>query len=605
MCGIAGILAYRDSAPPVDQIELLQIRDAMVNRGPDGSGLWLSADHRVGLAHRRLSIIDLSDAGAQPMANGDGSLQVVFNGEIYNYRELRREMEGKGRRFRSASDTEVLLHLYAEHGADMVHHLRGMYAFAIWDPKNRRLFLARDPFGIKPLYFANDGNTFRFASQVKALLKGGRVDTSPESAGHVGFFLWGSVPEPYTLYKGVRALPAGSYMWVNNAGAHQPVRFFKISDEFSRAKEPATEISQHERRERLHTALKDSVEHHMVADVPVGVFLSSGLDSTTITALATEAGQSDLRTITLGFHEYRGTENDETPLAALIADHYGTAHQTQWVAKADFRDNLNKLLDAMDQPSIDGINGYFVSKAAVDAGLKVVLSGLGGDELFGGYSYFQQIPRMVKALGPFQSIPSLGKGFRTLSGTILKHFTSPKYAGLLEYGGTYGGAYLLRRGLYMPWELPELLDGEMVREGWNELQTLAHLEQTTQGTDNAHLKVTALETVWYMRNQLLRDTDWASMAHSLEIRVPLVDIELFKTVTSLNVAGYPTTKRDMASTPSVPLPDVVLNREKTGFSTPVREWLLDGDDGCVSKPARGLRSWADFVINNSSSGKRV
>jgi len=193
MCGIAGIFAYGDAAPPVDQAELLRIREAMVKRGPDGAGLWLSADRRVGLAHRRLAIIDLSETGAQPMATDDGQLRITFNGEIYNYRALRKELEAKGVQFRSNSDTEVLLRLYEERGSDLVHALRGMYAFAIWDACKSGLFLARDPFGIKPLYIADDGQSFRFASQVKALVRSGKIDTAQDPAGYVGFYLWGQL----------------------------------------------------------------------------------------------------------------------------------------------------------------------------------------------------------------------------------------------------------------------------------------------------------------------------------------------------------------------------------------------------------------------------
>jgi asparagine synthase (glutamine-hydrolysing) len=214
MCGIAGIFAYRESAPPVDREELLRIREAMIARGPDGAGLWISPDRRIGLAHRRLSIIDLTDTGAQPMATADGRLRITFNGEIYNNRELKQELEAKGYRFHSNSDTEVLLHLYADRGVDMLHALRGMYAFALWDEQKQGVFLARDPFGIKPLYYADDGRTFRFASQVKALLRGGAIAATPEPAGQVGFFLWGSVPEPFTLHKEVRSLPAGTRLWV-------------------------------------------------------------------------------------------------------------------------------------------------------------------------------------------------------------------------------------------------------------------------------------------------------------------------------------------------------------------------------------------------------
>ena len=218
MCGIAGIFAYHGAAPPVDLDELLRVREAMRLRGPDGAGLWISEDGRVGLAHRRLAIIDLSECGAQPMATADGRFRVTFNGEIYNYRALRKELEAKGYRFHSSSDTEVLLQLYADRGERMVHALRGMYAFAIWDERDRSMFLARDPFGIKPLYYADDGRSLRFASQVKALLKGGAVDTAPEPAGSVGFVIWGTVPEPYTLYRGIRSLPAGAHLRVTPAG---------------------------------------------------------------------------------------------------------------------------------------------------------------------------------------------------------------------------------------------------------------------------------------------------------------------------------------------------------------------------------------------------
>ena len=602
MCGIAGIFAYNNAAPPVDQAELLRIREAMVSRGPDGAGLWISNNKRVGLGHRRLAIIDLSETGAQPMATDDGRFRITFNGEIYNYRELRRELERKGIPFRSTSDTEVLLHLYADRGAEMVHALRGMYAFAIWDEPRKGLFLARDPFGIKPLYYADDGHTLRVASQVKALLKGGSVDTSPDPAGHVGFFIWGHLPEPYTLYKGIRALPAGTSLWIDSTGHKETRQFFNITDELAKASATHLTITREEMHERLRAALLDSVRHHLIADVPVGLFLSSGKDSTTLTALAKDVGAAEIRTITLGFKEFQGTHNDEVPLAELAAQRYGTVHQTRWVTREDFQSEYQRILDAMDQPSVDGINSYFVSKAASEAGLKVVLSGLGGDELFGGYPSFQQVPRMVRALSPVQSFPSLGKGFRYLSAPLLKRCTSPKYAGLLEYGGTYGGAYLLRRGLYMPWELPGLLDGEMVRQGWEELQTLSRLEQTTQGLDNVHLKVTALETAWYMRNQLLRDADWASMAHSLEIRTPLVDVELFRATASLIASSHVPTKLDMAMTPMARLPEEILQRKKTGFSIPVREWLSQADGGVTS--SRGLRGWA-LMVNNPIKQRRI
>ena len=589
MCGIVSIFAYNSGAPSVDRDELLRMRDRMITRGPDGCGEWHSADKRVGLGHRRLAIIDPTAAGAQPMADTDGNSVITFNGELYNYRELRDRLEKKGRRFRSTSDTEVLLQLYADKGAEMVHELRGMYAFAIWDERKKGLFLVRDPFGIKPLYYADNGRTFRSASQVKALLAGGCIDTTPEPAGHAGFFLWGHVPEPYTLYRGIRSLPAGTSLWIDHEGKKRFSSFCSISRELAEAGKHPLSPGPPEMRERIRTALLDSVRHHLIADVPVGVFLSSGLDSTTLAALTAEAGTGELHTVTLGFKEYRGTENDEVPLAEQVARHYGAAHRTIWVERRDFHDDLGRMLEAMDQPTTDGINSYFVSKAAAAAGLKVVISGLGGDELFGSYPSFSQVPGMAGMLGPVGALPAVGRAFRAVFAPLLKHVTSPKYAGLLEYGGSYGGAYLLRRGMFMPWELPELLDGEMAREGWRELQTLLRLEQTVQGIGSAHLKVSALEMEWYMRSQLLRDTDWASMAHSVEIRTPFIDLEILRTLAPLFCGPGAPVKSEMAFTPRKPLPNAIRSRWKTGFVVPVKEWLQR--DGGVGK-LRGLRGWA-------------
>src|SRR5690606_25373195 len=250
-----------------------------------------------------------------------------------------------------------------------------------------------------------------------------------------------------------------------------------------------------------------SVRHHLVADVDVGVFLSSGLDSTTLAALAAEAGGT-LRTVTLGFAEYRDTHDDEVPLAEAVAHRYGAEHETVWIGRSDFRDAFDHLTASMDQPTTDGVNSYFVSRAARQAGLKVALSGLGGDELFGGYPSFTEIPRLVALLGPIPAAAALGRGFRVVAAPVLRRFTSPKYAGVLEYGTDYGGAYLLRRGFFMPWELPAVLDPDLVREGWAELQTRARLGATVELIETPRLKVTALESAWYMRNQLLRDTDW-------------------------------------------------------------------------------------------------
>jgi asparagine synthase (glutamine-hydrolysing) len=578
----------------------------MASRGPDGAGEWYSAGGHIGLAHRRLAIIDLSDHASQPMTTPDQRLAITFNGEIYNYRELRRHLTAKGHVFVSNSDTEVLLYLYREHGREMLQFLRGMYAFAVWDEEKRSLFLARDPLGIKPLYYADDGQTLRVASQVKALLAGNGIDAAPEPAGHVGFFLWGHVPEPFTLYRGIRALPAGAAMWAAEGKQPQIVTTFSVTQLLTEAEAHfantgrGTPNEEEHNHEQLAQSIRDSVCAHLVSDVPVGVFLSAGIDSTTLAGLVAEAG-GDLRTITLGFREYEGSPHDEVPPAEEVARHYGAQHSTVWVTKEDFEEELPRLLAAMDQPSIDGANTYFVARAASSCGLKVALSGVGGDELFAGYSHFKNIPRVVNTLRWTRRFRLAAKTFRIVSLPILKQLTSPKYAGIFEYGNTFEGAYLLRRGLFMPWELPEILDGEMVREGWRALQPVAQLEMTHDAIQSERLKITALELTWYLRNQLLRDADWASMAHSLEVRTPLVDWRLLSDLAPLLVNAHAPAKADLATLPQKSLPEAVRTRTKTGFSVPVREWML----ATAGTHKRGLRGWARALYRYFGNGKRA
>lgn len=592
MCGLVAIFNYK-SPNAVSKEELINIRDSMYNRGPDGSGEWISQKAHVGLAHRRLSIIDLSDAGTQPMNNENGTISIVYNGEIYNYLELQESLRHKGYKFRTTCDTEVLIYLYQEYGQSMTSYLRGMFAFVIYDHILDGVFIVRDHFGIKPLYYSDDGYSIKIASQVKALLKGKNIDTSLEPAGQVGFYLWGTVPEPFTLYRGIRALLPGTAMWIDTAsGNRKQHTYFDIRTTIESQVNSIDKFS----LEQLHTKLQDSVKHHMISDAPLGLFLSSGLDSTTLVALARESTDQNISTFTLGFKEYLGTNNDETILAELVAKQYNTKHSTQVIAKENYLSNIDSIFCAMDQPSIDGVNSYFVCKGAKESGMKVVLSGIGGDELFAGYSTFTDVPRMVNKFSWANNLPLLGKSIRVVTSPIIKQFTSPKYAGLLEYGTNPGNAYLLRRGLYMPWELHEVLDAEIIKKGWHDLNIVKSLNQSISTIKNTRLQITALEYSWYMKNQLLRDGDWASMAHSLELRVPLVDIELFKYVTSLVKNNINYTKLDMARSLLLPLPNEILNRRKTGFSIPVAQWLSESQVS-PTKHSRGLKGWAKVIFD--------
>jgi asparagine synthase (glutamine-hydrolysing) len=610
MCGINGIVAYHSASSAPEEAELLSTRDAMRARGPDGADAWWSADRHCGLGHRRLSIIDLSDRASQPMTSSDGRFVVVFNGEIYNYPQLRAELETEGAGFRTTSDTEALLHLYARYGAEMVHRLRGMFAFAIWDQARRGLFLARDPYGIKPLYTANDGWTFRFASQVKALVAGGHISRDPEPAGLVGFHLFGSVPEPFTLYRDVRSLPAGHTQWVDASGPREPKPFSNLAEVL--AEGAANPAPAHEIPERVHAGVIDSLRAHLLADVEVGIFLSAGVDSGALLGLMRDAGQREIRAITLAFDEFRGTSEDEAPLAARVCEHYGAQQMVRRLSEQDFFEDLPVILEAMDQPSIDGVNTWFVSKAAKETGLKVVISGLGGDELLGGYPSFLDLPRWRRWFGPLAAVPGLGFLARKLIGGVAPGFSraQPKVLGLLEHSGSWAGTYLLRRGLFLPHELRGVMDPEIASEGLRRLKPLRRLAASlTPDPNSDNGRVCVLESANYMRNQLLRDADWVGMAHSLEIRVPLVDFTLLRSLASVIPSLAPGVgKAALAKAPTIPLPNEIVTRAKTGFSIPTGDWMNAatgrGSDPLGRTPeAKGLvsRRWSRVVLNGIAS----
>jgi asparagine synthase (glutamine-hydrolysing) len=586
MCGIAALFAYRESAPAVDRDEIEAITERMRPRGPDAGGTWISSDSRIALGARRLAIIDLTDEGTQPMTDVDGELRIVFNGEIYNYRELRARLERLGARFHSTTDTEVLLQLYRHDGANMVELLRGMFAFAIWDPRARRMFVARDPYGIKPLYIADDGQTFRTASTIKALLAGGRVGRARDLAGVAGFWLMGSVPEPHTIFESIRAVEAGTSLFIDERGIHDVRRHYSIAATLLRGAHDVAAARLVHPPTLLRELVTDSLRHHLVSDVPVGAFLSSGIDSSALVALATEANGQPLRTVTLRFEEFLGRESDEAPLAERFARQLGSDHATRLVTRDEFTADLPRLFDAMDQPTIDGTNTWFVSKAAAERGLKVSISGLGGDELFGSYPSFRDLPRIVNAA----RLPFAAAAASRLA-------RSPKANAMGRYGSTWAGAYLLKRGLFLPDDLPALMGADEAREGLERLAMIDHIGDTIDPDPGTPFgRVAALEASLYMRNQLLRDTDWASMAHSLEVRTPLVDATLLRQIAPLLMVEKQRCKRHFAESPRNPLPAWLAGRRKTGFSVPLAEWMQLQPDGTSTR----MRSWARIVMERWS-----
>ena len=575
MCGIFGAHAVGASAvlPPERVLKLAS--DQMIARGPDAEGFWRSSTGRTVFAHRRLAIIDLDQRSNQPMRTPSGRYTIVFNGEIYNFRELRATLAKEhGTEFATNGDTEVLLHLYARYGAEMVHRLRGMFAFAIHDAETGQLFLARDPYGIKPLYYALTDGVFYFASQVKALEALGVISREIDPAAHVGFSLLGSVPEPFTMRRAIACLPAGHVLSVDDDGVGTARPYATMADAIDQA--GVFEGAPENVAPVLADAVRQSVEAHLTADVPVGVFLSAGTDSGALAGLMRDCGQRSITAVTMAFEEWAGTPQDETQIASLVARHYELDHRVVTIRQDDFDTMAEKLFDAMDQPSIDGVNTWLVSKAASELGLKVVLSGLGGDELVAGYGNFARVPQyarigaMMNRVGFAKALARHGVdrfGQRALRG-------NPKLRGVLDLDGSLASSYLLLRAVLLPWEIERDSDPAFFREGWARLAIEEKMRQALDPMPAHPLQaVSILESSFYMRNQLLKDSDWASMAHSLELRVPLVDWTLLQQVAPLQpFFGGNRGKAALAAAPRKALPAAVTDRPRSGFAVPLGKW---------------------------------
>ena len=581
MCGIAGFV-LKALEPDVWALEAVRKMTARMHvRGPDAEGLWSAAG--IVLGHRRLAILDLDARSNQPMVSADERYVIVFNGEIYNFHELRCQLEAEGGGFRTTSDTEVLLELFARDGEKMLPRLRGMFAFAIWDTQKQELFMARDPYGIKPLYYTQTQDGLLFASQVKTLMASGAMLADMEPAGLAGFYLWGSIPEPWTLYRGVFSLPAGNWMRVREGKAELPVSWHDIRSHW---RGEGKHLSALELQEYVRQAVADSVRAHLVADVPVSVFLSGGIDSAALAGMASGMG-AQVEGITIGFEEFIGRHEDEVPVAAAIAAHYGLPHTVHRVSRAEFERDIPLILDAMDQPSIDGVNTWFASKAAAERGYKVVLSGVGGDELFCGYPSFRQIPRSSGLGKMLAAVPGARALMSAPCAYLAKRFVKPKLAALPVFMDTLEGVYFLKRSLFLPGELPALMGTDMASEG------LARLDGSPPGMIRSDARdgaaaVGLLESTHYLRQQLLRDSDWASMGHSLELRTPLVDAVLLQTLGTY-VSGFAdgAGKAMLARSPTKPLPESIINRPKTGFSLPMAQWLSE---------ATHRREWSDLPM---------
>jgi asparagine synthase (glutamine-hydrolysing) len=570
MCGIAGIVGHGGGAP-VEEDTLVRLRDAQAHRGPDDAGIWIDKRKRVGLAHRRLSIIDLTPSGHQPMSTADGQLHLVFNGEIYNHLELRETLENRGHRFRSSSDSEVLLHGYREWGEALLPRLRGMFAFALFDQSADAVLVARDPLGIKPLHIAQFDDFVVFSSEVQPIRRVfGSGGTDLEAVA--SYLHWGSIAAPRTLYKKIRALPAGHRAWIRSGKLGEASAYYSLGDEIH---DNPQNMSEGEADERIRAALLDSVRCHMVADVEVGSFLSGGVDSISLVSLMSEVLPRPVSTINLSFDV---EAMDEGELAQRAARELGTHHQRVDLSVNDARDSIAKAMASLDQPSADGINVGLVSRAAVQAGLKVAVNGVGGDELFGGYGTFPELERVRRIHGRLSRLPA-SKSLRRLALLGMDRFPhSQSRAGIrraLQHGDTLSGAYFAVRGLFAPEQAAGLLAPE-ARSAVEHVDPVAELDARARpGEVPAQQQMAYLEVQQYLQMQLLRDADIMSMKHSLEIRTPLVDHvlyrELFKIPAALRQAGP--AKRRLREATRPPLAERYWKRKKMGFSLPWDDWM--------------------------------
>ena len=587
MCGF--IAAFGEGKELLERAALRRALERMRRRGPDDEGTWQGEG--VVLGHRRLSILDLDHRAAQPMHSICGRYVIVFNGEIYNFRTLRHDLESQGVVFRTTSDTEVILALFAADGEAMLPKLHGMFALAIWDCIARRAFIARDPYGIKPLYVTEAPDTVMVASQVKALLATGGVSRDPDPRGQAGFWMLGSVPEPHTWFRDIRALPAGHCAWIEE-GRLGPTRcWHDIGDAWRGAHQRVAAVK--EVSQRVQASLRESVARHLVADVPVGVFLSGGIDSGAVAGLMVEAGARELEGVTIAYDEFAGRHEDEAPVAARLAAHYGIRHTVRPVSRDEFLLDLPRILDAMDQPSIDGINTWYASKAVAECGLKVVVSGVGGDELFQGYPSFRQLPRLMAAWLQLSRLPGAMRLANAAGRLQAQRSDNGRWKYAPQWARTVAGAWWLRRSVCSPDELAALMGPELAAVALQDFD-VDHWVQTMTGPLPASplLALGQIESMTYLRNQLLRDSDWASMDHSVELRTPLVDACLLQQVQRClqSFSDWPD-KILLAKAPTKPLPHSTVKRKKTGFGIPVNSWLTEVPLTKITRPVVRSAIW--------------
>jgi len=622
MCRIAGIF---DPNSHTLQEDILKMRDAMHRGGPDDAGVYLNGS--LALGHRRLSLIDLSADGHQPMLSNDERFVLVYNGEVYNFEEIREDLLALGYTFKSKSDTEVILYGFKQWGNALFEKLNGMFALAIYDTQEKQITLARDYAGIKPLYYYLEEGKLFFASEIRAFKALNRFEENPD--WQIYFLAFGHLPEPITTLQGVKPLPKGTVLTYkieeariqspesrNVAGEMENLDVSQNSlgsglwtlDSFSNFQFTHKITNREEALTKVRETLTASVKRHLISDAPIGLFLSGGIDSSLLTILAEPILKEKLQTLSIVFEE---TEFSEKAYQDIIIAQTGTKHRTFTVTKEQFLQALPDVIEAMDQPSTDGINSYFICKYAKEAGLTAVLSGLGADELFGGYNSFANMTK-------FELLRNWVPSIAFKSAQLFKKDKYQK-ASFLSIPGPIG-QYLFNRGLLCPKEISRILnvseskvwslltelnqhykyiDNETMRHE-TDRQNKSHSLTVSQSqslfsTLDSFNKATFIESNLYMQNQLLKDSDYMSMWHSIEIRVPFLDKELIELAyqISLEIKAFEGQKKYLLiHALGNKLPRAIWDRTKMGFTFPFQRWL-GGEARSERREARKDIAYAD------------
>jgi asparagine synthase (glutamine-hydrolysing) len=617
MCGICGVLAFKNDNFQVTPEYLSRMRETMVHRGPDGAGLWISPDRRVGLGHRRLSIIDLSDAASQPMSNEDGSLQIVFNGEIYNHAEIRRELEADGRlRWKTDhSDTEVILHAFEKWGIACLQKFRGMFAIALWDTTARRLWLIRDRIGIKPLYYSVHHGRITFASEIKALLQDPDQARAVNEEALFHYLSFLTTPAPDTLFDGIHKLPAGSFLTISAEGQRHEEQYWDVLDHTT----PLIGVAEEEIADRLLAELRTSVALRGVSDVPVGVFLSGGIDSSTNAALFSECTSDQLKTFSVGYdQDYSGCQS-ELPQASQFAAHINSAHHERVLREQDFLDFLPRMIYLQDEPIADPVcmPVYYLSRLARDHGIVVAQAGEGSDELFWGYRHWQQILNLIRWNG--YPIPHAVKKLGLTALGVLGKSHSLPYEFLRRASEAlpvfWGGVDAFTQRAKLDVLSPRLRRRFGQTTSWEVIRPI-HKRFMHKAWEKTPVKwMTYIDLNLRLPELLLMRLDKMGMGASLETRVPFLDhkfVELAMSIPEDVITRGDESKHILKRAVRQVIPDEIIDRRKQGFGVPIQQWFLGQSGEFARRELTDFCDKTDFLdrsevmrLVNSGRGRHV